>query len=257
MNRRTFVTSIATGLLTPYSRQSTSTPAAPANLYPTAIDLGDGITLVDYRVHPGERASVIGEIRNDRDHMVDAPVVVLEWPEARSGAHRTWASPVIPVIEPGGTVPVFGPLPDSGESDSLLHDAEFSLCSPVAAGKYTQLQNALELHFRITWERYRHRAFRGAGIVRNLSSAPALQVAVRGIVRDGAARIAGVTPVAFLSTIQVESEKAFTLWMAESLKNKANPVPLISGLDYSVEYVVGTRGPAIAPGCTGDPAINS
>lgn len=250
MNRRAFITAITAGILLPRLRQPHDPDATPpSGSRPAPIDLGEGLTLVDYRVYPGDRPAIIGELRSDRDEMVDAPVVSLTWPDASRSAGFTWASPLIPVIEPGGSIPIFGPLPESGEAEPSLDSARFALCSPVERGEYTRSWQSLNVDFRMTHERYRHAAFKGTGIVANPGPGRTPSISVRGIVRDGDDRIAGVTSTPSPGVIPPGEEREFTVWIAASLRNKANPVPLISGLDYSVDIRPGVRGPAIAPGC--------
>ena len=93
-------------------------------------------------------------------------------------------------------------------------------------------------------------SYQGEGTVTNTGTTPATDTMVRGIVRDADGRIAGTTPSPFTSTIEVGETRPFTLWAAGAIRNKANPMLLISGTDYSVEFIAGTRGPVASPGCT-------
>ncbi|HWV22651.1 MAG TPA: hypothetical protein VNZ58_00540 [Thermomicrobiales bacterium] len=253
MNRRAFIASAAAAMLLPRLAQSGNDEATPSPTpHPAPIDLGEGITLTDYRVYPGERPAILGEIRNDRSEMVDSPVIGLNWPDAQGFDRFSWASPILPTIGPDETVPIFGILPETDDGATLLETASFTLCSAVGPGEYTAKQQAMTLKTRVTYERYRPLAFRGTGIVLNAGDTLAVQVAVRGIVRDRDDRIAGVTPAALFASIRPGRQKEFNVWVGQSLQNKANPVPLISGVDYSVDIRIGPLGPVVAPGCTLD-----
>lgn len=248
MNRRTFVAFLATSIIAPRSLQQAS-PAASDQ--PGPIDLGSGITLRDYRLYPGEPPAIIGEIRNETDRMIDAPVISLTWP--RDGQHDgfTWAAPMLPVFGPGESTGIFGVLPAGENSGTVIATSRFALCSPAEPGMYAAQEAQLHLNLEVIQEDYYEDArYRCEASLTNLGTETASDTMVRGIVRDRDGRIAGTTSSPFTSTIGARETKIFTLWGGGDVNNKANPTALISGRDYTVELVAGTRGPVVSPGCT-------
>lgn len=253
MDRRTFVTWVGAGIIAPLAwRQASPTSSPPAGARPDPIDLGNGITLIDYRLHPGEHPSIIGEIQNETDHMIDAPVVSLTYPRKELSDGFTWASPIIPVVEADGSVPIFGPLPDDADPEIILQTATFALCSPAEPGDFTKYQKEVEdvLVVMKTSERIEETVYTLQGSISNEWRKPIPNISLQGIVRDSSHRIAGTTSGPYWTRLDPNTPKDFSIWAGGGSRQKADPFSLLEGTDYTVEIIVGTRGPVASPGCT-------
>lgn len=252
MDRRTFTTLLGASLITPLVLRQATPAATPAQTgRPDPVDLGRGISLIDYRLYPGELPAIIGEIQNDSDRMIDAPVISLTWPGGGQDNGFTWATPMLPVIGAGDTVGIFGVLPDVVDPGTIVATSRFALCSPADPGMYATLEAQLQLRLEILQEDYYEDGrYRCEASLTNMGRETASDTMIRGIVRDADGRIAGTTSSPFTGTVGVNETKTFTLWGGGDLNNKANPSALIDGTGYTVELVAGTRGPVISPGCT-------
>jgi hypothetical protein len=253
MDRRRFVTWLGAGVISPLaSHQATPATTADTPGRPDPVDLGGGIVLIDYRLHPGEQPHVVAEIRNDTNRMIDAPVVSLTYPRERESDGFTWASPIIPVIGAGRSVPVFGALPDDAAPGAILASAIFALCSPAEPGEYTRHQQALQddLVVTVVSERIEDDLYHVQGTIANAGLDVMRDIALRGIVRDSDGRIAGSTASPFWSGLAAGASRDFSMWAGKAVRNKANPFPLLTGTNYTVEIIAGTRGPVSSPGCS-------
>lgn len=251
MDRRTLVTALGASLVAPFMLRQATPMASPAGTdRPEPIDLGSGISLIDYRFHPGTYPAMIGEIRNATERMIDAPVVSITYPRPDRTDGFTWASPIGPVIDAGGTVPIFGVLPEDADPGTMLATATFALCSLAEPGDYTARQKALSDFIVVTVEseRIESTLYNAQGTIVNTGPAIMRDFAIRGIVRDQDGRIAGTTGTPYYSGLTPDTPRKFSIWAG--ITNKANPFPLLSGTDYTVEIFSETRGPVIAPGCS-------
>ena len=250
MNRRGFITWLGASLLIPRDLGATPVASPASSEPPQSIDLGSGITMIDYRLHPGEKPNMIGEIRNETERMIDAPVVSLTYQRTDNSTGFTWASPILPVIKAGGTTPVFGPLPDDMPPEHILTTATFALCTAAAPGKYSSLQRALndDVVITVTSERVEDAVYNAKGSIVNTGAEVVRNVSMRGIVRDNEGRIAGTTHKPYWSSLVPKTPKDFSLWAGG--QNKANPFLLIHDANYTVEIIVGTQGFVASPGCT-------
>jgi hypothetical protein len=254
MDRRTFVTALGAGILAPVALRQATPPDAPATPVPSGrpdpIDLGSGITLIDYRLHPGEQPHIIGEIRNETDRMIDAPVISLTYPRQSGNDGFTWAPPIVPVIGPGLTGPIFGPLPGDSDPQSIIETGQFALCSPAEPREYTAKQQAVEddLVVTILSERKEESAYNAQGTIENAGRETLRELTLRGIVRDNDGRIAGTTASPFWLTISAGETRDYSIGARG--EHKSDPFPLLTGKDYSVELIPGTRGPVASPGCS-------
>lgn len=219
---------------------------------PAPVNLGDGIILTDYRVYPASPLNrIVGEIRNTTDRMIDAPVVSIYYPvNGEEGAGFAYGAPVLPVIEAGGTVPIFGTIPEGVNPDVAIASADFALCTPAEPGKYTDEEAELSLELFITSEKIKDTSYRCDGEVINMAASAAKVSAVYGIFRDPIGRVAGFALTVHIPALEPAAIKPFTLWGAERIASKGNPYLLTSGTNYTVDVRAGTRGPTVTPGCS-------
>lgn len=182
--------------------------------------------------------------------MIDAPVLRLVYAvDGKEGAGFAHASPMIPVIKADETVPVFGAIPNNIGPEASLASADFALCTPAEPGKYALLEQKLDLSIIPLDEIVTEDVYGFGGELNNRSDEVAMDTMVRGIVRDAEGRIAGSTISSFTNDIPAGGTVPFSVWAGGTLDHKANPMILLSGTDYTVEIVAGTRGPAVTPGC--------
>lgn len=254
MNRRSFVISAAATLLLPHGMAAQATPSATpagADRRPEPFDLGSGVTLIDYRVHPGDPAGIIGEIRNDSGRMIDAPVISLTPGPGGANSGFTWLSPLIPVIDAAGTVPVYGPAPEPDDPDAGLQDASFAICSPAEPGPFTAEAEAMDLDIVLIDEVVDPDVYRLRGTVTNMGNATVRSVELRAILRDAGGRIAGMANSRYLSTLAPGRAYPFSIYAYAdpAFSNAVNPFALVDGASYGAELVAGPRGPVTRQGC--------
>lgn len=254
MHRRAFIASLAATTVLPRSLSAQTPTASPAatpvagSVRPSPVDLGSDITLVDYRIHPGESLGIIGEVRNDSGQMIDAPVVSISWPRPGQEDGFSWLSPIIPVIDAGGSVPVYGSVPDGEDAEAMVAEPSFALCSPAEPGEFTTLQSAMTLELTLTTEQVEETSYNARGTIANTGPDIVRNLVLLGVIRDREGRIAGTTQQVFYTAFGVTS-RAFSIWAGINLNNKTNPYVLIDNADYSAEIYAGTRGPLTLPGC--------
>lgn len=258
IDRRAFLSLVGISVALPSALQGAPTPvgvggATPGNTNaPDPVNLGSGVTLIDYRVYPASSHNrIIGEIRNTTGRMIDAPVVSFYYAvDGEERAGFAYAAPMLPVVPAHDSVPIFGTVPEGVDPAEVLASADFSLCTPAEPGEYTEREQQLDLSLQIIEEEIDTNVYRAEGVVRNTGNTTATGTMVRGIVRDADGRVVGSTTSAFTNVIAVSEAKPFTLWGDISLRNKANPFVLLSGDDYTVDIIAGTRGPVVLPGCS-------
>jgi hypothetical protein len=258
MNRRSFMALFGAAIAFPEQPRMVATPAADtatpqANRRPAPVDLGDGIILIDYRVFPEETPHnrFIGEIRNTTDRMIDSPVVSLYYPlDGRERAGFAYATPLLPVIEAGGTVPIFGTFPDGIDPEAALTAADFALCTTAEPGQYTEREQELSLSIRKIDQLISTGIYGFDGEVTNVGDSLATGTIIRGIIRDADGRVAGTTIGFFTNVIESGSTVPFWVGAGSIVDHRANPVIQLWGGDYTADIVAGTRGPAVLPGCS-------
>lgn len=257
MNRRQFIALGTSSLLWLPSGNAGARQGTPAATFvsagrPDPIDLGHGITLIDYRVYPSApNHKVIGEIHNDNNHMVDAPVVSMTYPAPSSAREGfAYASPIVPVMGPERTVPVFGVLPDTDTPEETLRSAAFALCSPVEYGEYSEQQAELSLTMTMGRETIEPQRYAIPITMSNAGGTTVTDIAVRGIFRDANGRVAGCSERVLVGRLLVGEEREF--WVSSGIGEpvKADPFVLIPNRNYSVDIIAGTRGPVIPRSCT-------
>lgn len=257
MHRRAFIANLSAATLLPRTLHAqtpaaipVATPAVPSSR-PAPIDLGSGVSLIDYRPHPGDPGGIIGELRNDSDQTIDAPVVSLRWSRPGQDEGFSWLSPMIPVIDASASIPIYGPVPDGERVDAMLTDHRFALCSPAEPGEYTTLAQDMEVEITPTDEATTVDAYLLKGTITNTGATTARHCYLRGIVRDAAGRVAGMANPIHYAAIVAGGSYAFSLYAFADpeLSNDLNPFPLLEGTSYTVEPLAGPRGPVTSPGC--------
>lgn len=257
MNRRSFMTLLGAAIVPPELPKTgamlgSNTETVQPPQRPAPIDLGHGILLIDYRPFyftPQNR--LIGELRNTTGRMIDSPVVSLYYPlDGRERAGFAYATALLPVIEAGGTVPVFGTIPDETAPETVLATADFALCTSAEPGQYTQRQQQLDLTIEVINEEFGDGVYLCQGEVINSGDRATTNTMVLGIVRDSERRIIGITHKYILGPIDVGQSSPFSVWAGGGLSHKANPFLVLLGSDYTVEIVARIPGPVVLPGCS-------
>lgn len=262
MHRRKFISAVAGTLLLPplpaSGRQGqivepASSPIPAHHGRQRPILLGDGIELIDYRIYPSDDVPrIIGEITSTRDEMIDSPVVSVIFDHLGADG-LAYAPPILPVMRPGQSNMIFGVLPKEIDTDEKLQQAEFGLCAPVSAGRFTETHADLRLRIEVLSQERWETAQRIDGEIHNDGPIPVQWTKVKGFIRDATDRYAGLTRELDMWGLPPGEVKSFTLWSSNADQIIANAYRLLQGsADYRTELFPDVASHIVNPGC---PAI--
>lgn len=233
--------------------QSATPESSTGFTWPTPVDIGEGLSVLDWRVHPGtDGPRLMIELRNDREDAMYSPAISYRLPDYEP--ELLWAVPWEPVLQPRSSTVLVAQLPKGyGPADEISLIGGWELCDTVQSVDPGVL-DALEA-VRIDdlqsepWHGGRH--YWGSLINTSPNRLPHRRVTA--VVRAPDGRLAGVVNVADVLLSDSEPQ-SFHVWIVGNQESSPlEPTVLLDDpLDMKTEFRIQPRGDAIAPGC---PAI--
>ncbi len=194
--RRSLIASAA-GLLLPMHHaiagSQIGTPQASPEATKFEVDLGDGMSVTDFRIVPEvEPARFLIEIQSHRDDDVDTPVTGAYTPGQNQSDTMLWCQPWFPVLRAGTSNFATGVLP---RADQQPDDMTWMLCNgTVAPGAFTKRYETWRYECEFEIELLEDDAMRIHTVVTNTGTDPISGASILTQIRDESGRVCGAAP---------------------------------------------------------------
>lgn len=224
INRRTLVTMpiiIGASQSKPATASDSTSPAAD-RIDP--VELGDGLTITDYRpILNSNPQRFIVELQSNRDDFIESPPVGMLIDNAPKEDGFTWALPWHPVLEPGGSTFCIGWLPyPAVDPDSV----RFLSCGHEVRGgeRADRLQSwDTELDYEQSFD---GEAIHLTMTISNIGNVPLTGGEIRTVARDSTGRICGGAPLTNMYNQQPGTTVDRGVTLRSSWESPVNPTQL-------------------------------
>ena len=256
LSRRMLLGGLAASTLIVQNRPAkgqTATPSATPELSsrPEPVELGEGFSILDWRVHPGDNEPrLIVEIHNGTDQVVTTPTVSFAMKDDREGIGAAWAVPWEPVIHPQSSTMLVSSVQDAFTAQEIVDTIDgWQLCQ-VPQKPDPEIVDALSTVTFVdtSWEYWTAGRHYWTSAINTSASVHPARV-VYALVRDTDGRIAGGVVSSRILLTNSEPQ-AIHIWIDRDNLSPLNATLLLTDpFEMDVEFRVNAMANSIAPGC--------
>lgn len=239
MHRRTFVVSsfVASVSVNRIAAQIASPPSGQER-----IEIAPGVALVNPRfisIASGSIPALLAELENTTGTSFDTPVVGLTFYDEESnivGAH--YATPVLPVLEDGGSSPVTGEFYEFDPLNDPWDRVEYMVCGQIGTDYYTQELMEMTAEIEDLVEDARDTQYVAKMAIRNTGSVDLDGIGIYVVFRDSEGIFQGYGWANVDRPIPAGKTYALTVDVGDRAAVPFDPFDRLDGTNYSATIVL-------------------